>query len=73
MIYIHIYGSRPSLSLAHQIVCVIQRLPAISTAAYGPNEIQCQMGEGTSPHWIPPISKLLFWVQPAKGCSSTQC
>lgn len=36
-----------SLSLAHQIVFVIQRLPAIS--AYGPNEIQCQMGEGASP------------------------
>jgi len=39
MIYIPIYSPRPflsrSLALTHQIVCVIQRLPAISTAAYG--------------------------------------
>lgn len=47
MIYIHIYGSHPSRSLAHHTVCVFQRLPAI--AAYGPNEIQSQMGEGRSP------------------------
>lgn len=56
MIYIHIYGSHPSLSLAHQIVCVIQRLPAIS--AYGPNEIQWQMGEGASPIGFPPSHHL---------------
>lgn len=41
------------LSLSHHIVCVSQRLPAISTAAYVPNEIQCQMGEGASPIGFP--------------------
>lgn len=65
MIYIHIYGSHPSLSLAHQIVCVIQRLPAISTAAYGPNAIQCQMGEGASPIGFP--QSCSSWYNLKKG------
>lgn len=67
MIYIHIYGSHPSLSLAHQIVCVIQRLPAISTAAYGPNEIQCQMGEGGSPIGFPPSQRCSSGYNLKKG------
>lgn len=67
MIYIHICGSHPSLSLAHQIVCVIQRLPAISTAAYVPNEIQCQMGEGASPIGFPPSQRCSSWYNLKKG------
>lgn len=55
------------LSLAHQIVCVIQRLPAISTVAYGPNEIQCQMGEGTSPIGFPPSQRCSSGYNLKKG------
>lgn len=41
---LHTHLRLPPFSLSHTRSCVIQRLPAISTDAYGPNEIQCQMG-----------------------------